>query len=98
MLCDALAANSSVTHLDLSNNQLWGMRGARALRGALRTAGGLKVLLLPYCNIASPGEDVGGSVTACHLGSSNTSRLVRAGGGLPHSHYLERLFAFTVCS
>ncbi|GFR52227.1 hypothetical protein Agub_g14680, partial [Astrephomene gubernaculifera] len=55
MLCEGMAANHSVTHLDLSNNQLWGMRGARELRTMLRGSAGLRVLLLPFCNIASAG-------------------------------------------
>ncbi|GLI71299.1 hypothetical protein VaNZ11_016439 [Volvox africanus] len=55
MLCDGLARNSSVTHLDLSNNQLWGLRGAKELRLMLTGNGGLRVLLLPFCNITSVG-------------------------------------------
>ena len=56
LLCEALGGNTSVTHLDLSNNSLWGVRGARELRRMLARNGGLRVLLLPFCNIASPGE------------------------------------------
>lgn len=73
MLCDALSHNSSVTSLDLSNNQLWGLRGAKELRAMLRRNGGLRTLLVPFCNIASPGERGvrGGRVTlavhACGL-------------------------------
>ncbi|GIM08850.1 hypothetical protein Vretimale_12818 [Volvox reticuliferus] len=55
MLCEGLEHNSSVAHLDLSNNQLWGLRGAKELRLMLKGAGGLKVLLLPFCNITSVG-------------------------------------------
>lgn len=57
MLCEGLSGNSSVSYLDLSNNQLWGLRGAKEVRMMLRGTGALRVLLLPFCNVASLGEE-----------------------------------------
>lgn len=55
MLSDALSRNSSITTLDLANNQLWGVRGAQQIRDMLVCSPSLQELLLPFCGITSAG-------------------------------------------